>query len=114
MARPRKRPATELSEFLDAALKRKGLSHNQFSKRVGLSPSSLSDLKLRDEREAPDKELAAKWAQVLGLSPVEEHDLFELLQLAHSPAYVQELVARLRPPKHVRRVAEPSEHYPKR
>jgi transcriptional regulator with XRE-family HTH domain len=113
MPRPRKRPATELSEFLDEALKRKGLSHTQFSRRVGLSPSSLSDLKLRQEAAAPDRTMARRWAQVLGLSETEEHDLFELLQLAHSPAYVQEMVAKLRPSKHLRRVAEPPEGYPR-
>ena len=111
MARPRIRSATELSKFLDAALKRKGLNHTQFSRKVGISPSTLCDLKLRKEAAAPDRDTAHKWAQVLDLSKSEEHDLFELLQLAHSPGYVQELVAKLRPAKTVRRAAEKADDY---
>ncbi len=106
MARPRIRPKTPLSEFLDAALARAGLNHSQFSRKVGMSPSSLSDLKLRREATAPDRAMARQWAQALGLTRSEEDDLFELLQLAYSPAYVQELIAELRPAKTLRRVAE--------
>ena len=92
-------------------MKRKGINHTQFSKRVGMSPSSLSDLKLRSETEAPDRDIARRWAKELDLSASEEDDLFELLQLAHSPGYVQELVAKLRPAKTMRRAAEPPAGY---
>jgi hypothetical protein len=113
MPRPRKRPETELSKFLDGALKRKRMSHNRFAALVSLSPASLSDLKLRKIDRSTDRLTARKWAEVLGLSSAEEEDLFELLQLAHSPVYVQELVERLRPKKSVLRVANPKSDYEK-
>ncbi|MBA3708253.1 MAG: hypothetical protein H0W83_05485 [Planctomycetes bacterium] len=113
MARPRKRPATELSEFLDAALQRKRMSHNRFSTLVHMKPSSLSDLKLRKIDRSTDRKTSREWAEVLDLSRAEEDDLFELLQLAHSPVYVQELVERIRPKKTVLRVAHTKSDYEK-
>ena len=110
MARPRKRSTTTLSTFVDAALARQGLTHNEFSARVGMSPSSLSNLKLREEAPGPGWDLVHTWAKVLRLSPAEETELRDLMELAHSTRYVQELVEDLR-----RRAgpeaAEPSSDY---
>lgn len=96
MARPRKRSATALSTFVDAALARQGLTHNEFSARVGMSPSSLSNLKLREEVPGPGWDLVHTWAKVLRLTPEEEVELRDLMELAHSTRYVQDLVADLR------------------
>jgi hypothetical protein len=106
MARPRKRDATELSKFLDAALARKGLTHTAFSMQIGWKSPTLSDLKLREETLAPDRATVHQWAKVLELTIKEEERLFDLVQLAYSPKYIQDLVARLRPLKLSRRVAE--------
>ena len=96
MARPRKRSATALSTFVDAALARQGLTHNEFSARVGMSPSSLSNLKLREEVPGPGWDLVHTWAKVLRLTPEEEAELRDLMELAHSTRYVQDLVENLR------------------
>lgn len=106
MPRPRKRSETELSKFLDAALEQRGLTHNEFARLIGMKPNSLSDLKLREGTAAPDREMVHHWAEVLELTPGQEDVLFDAVQLAYAPTYVQELVARLRPLKHGRRVAE--------
>lgn len=106
MPRPRKRDPTELSKFLDAALEQCGLSHNEFARRIGMKPNSLSDLKLREGTVAPDRETVHRWAEILELSSAQEDVLFDFVQFAYSPKYVQDLVARLRPLKHSRRVAE--------
>lgn len=106
MPRPRKRPATELSQFLDAALTHRGLTHNEFAKLIGMKQNSLSDLKLKNDTKAPDRETIARWARILELNAGQADYLFDLVQLAHAPQYVQDLVARLRPLKLVRRVAE--------
>lgn len=106
MPRPRKRSETELSKFLDAALKQRGLSHNEFARLIGMKPNSLSDLKLREGAAAPDRHTIHRWAEILDLTPAQEEVLFDAVQLAHAPIYVQDLVARLRPLKHHRRVAE--------
>jgi transcriptional regulator with XRE-family HTH domain len=108
MARPRKRLETELSEFLDSALKRKGITHNTFSQRVGLKPSTLSDLKLRRETPAPSRAVIHHWAAVLGLTQAEEDALFDLVQLAHAPLYVQNVVSTLRSPRRVAESRDPS------
>ena len=96
MARPRKRPATRLSDLLDTALQKQSLTHNQFSALVNLNPSHFSDLKLKQEAPAPDRATVGKWATVLDLGKAETDELFELVQLAHAPRYVQELVAKLK------------------
>ena len=96
MVRPRKRSATPLSRFLDRILKRNGLTHNEFSRQVGMSPASVSDLKLRDEAPGPGWDRVHTWAQVLRLNPEEEAELRDLMELAHSTRYVQDLVADLR------------------
>ena len=106
MPRPRKRPATELSKFLDAALEQRGLSHNEFARLIGMKQNSLSDLKLRQETPAPDRETVHRWAEVLGLTAAQENVLFDFVQFAYSPKYVQDLVSRLRPLKHSKRVTE--------
>lgn len=71
-----------------------------------MKQNSLSDLKLRQDTWAPDRDEVHHWATELELTAAQEAVLFDLIQLAHSPKYVQELVARLRPMKPVRRVAE--------
>jgi hypothetical protein len=106
MPRPRKRPETELSRFLDAALERKGLGHNEFADLIGMHPATLSDLKLRQETPTYDRTTIHRWAVVLDLTGAQEEVLFELVQLAYSTRYVQDLMARLHPLKPVRRVAE--------
>jgi hypothetical protein len=106
MARPRKRDATELSKFLDAALLHKGLTHTAFSMQIGWKSPTFSDLKLREETSAPDRKTIHHWAKVLELTSAQEAVLFDLVQLAHSPKYVQDLVARLRPLKSLKRPAE--------
>ena len=111
MARTRKRNETELSRFVDAALKQVGLTHTEFSRRVGLSPSRVSDLKLKQDVNAPDEDFARRWSEVLGLDGASERQLYELLQLAHAPAYVQGLVERMRNEGHLPRVAEPRTDY---
>lgn len=111
MRRPRKRPDTELSKFLDIALARQGLTNRAFGKLVGIKPATLSDLKLRKEAAAPDRITARRWAEVLKLNKADEHTLFELLQLAHSPGYVQEMVAQLRVRKSLGRAADPPKEY---
>ncbi len=106
MPRPRKRSETELSKFLDAALKQRGLGHNEFAVLIGMNPATLSDLKLRQETPAPKRAVVHQWAKVLELSKLEEDEFFDLVQLAYSPEYVQDLVASLRPDTRSRRVAE--------
>ena len=106
MARPRKRIATDLSRFLDAELERLGMTHNEFSKLVGMSPASVSDLKLRDEGQGPDEDMVRRWVEVLELSQTRAHELNDKLQLAYTPKYVQELLARLRGDRRAVRAAE--------
>ena len=106
MARPRKRDATELSRFLDAAIERNGLTHTDFSRQIGWKSPTLSDLKLKQDTWAPDRDEIHRWATVLGLSAAQEAVLFDLVQLAHAPKYVQELVARLRPVMSADRLGE--------
>lgn len=96
MARPRHRSKTELSEFLDRVLKNAGLTHNEFAKRVGLNSSSLSDIKLREAGYGPPEAMAGDWAKVLELSPEEERELQEKLQLSFTPPFIQQLVAKLK------------------
>jgi hypothetical protein len=96
MDRPRKHVATDLSRFIDAALARRGLTHNEFRARVNMSPASVSCLKLRIQTNAPDRELVQRWAAVLELTPSEENELYDKVQLAYSPLYVQRLVSELR------------------
>lgn len=84
----------------------RGLKHNEFARMIGMKQNSLSDLKLRQETPAPDRATIHRWAMVLTLSKIEEEKLFELVQLAYTPLYVQEIVARCRSPKLIRRVAE--------
>ena len=62
-----------------------------------MKQNSLSDLKLRQETPAPDREVIHRWAEVLELTTAQEHVLFDAVQLAYAPKYVQDLVARLRP-----------------
>lgn len=106
MARPRKRIATDLSRFLDAELERLGMTHNEFSKLVGMSPASVSDLKLRAAGQAPDDDMVRRWAEVLELSQARAHELNEKLQLAFTPRYVQDLLVRLRGERRTVRAAE--------
>jgi len=110
MARPRKRSATALSIFVDAALARQGLTHNEFSARVDMSPSSLSNLKLREEAPGPGWDLVRTWATVLRLTPAEEAELRDLMELAHSTRYVQDLVADLRQRTKSQAAEEPSSY----
>ncbi len=111
MARRRKRDSTELSAFLDRLLKEKGLTHTQFSRKVGMSPSSVSDLKLRQVSSVEDQKVAKVFAKVLDLSADEHHQLFHLLELSRCPAYIQEQVKQGRPAKAVKWVAEPPLDY---
>jgi hypothetical protein len=108
MARPRKRAATELSAFLDALLARRGLTHNEFSAKIGISSASLSDFKLREAGRAPTRREIEPWVEVLRLSPAEADELFDKIQLAHTPPYVQGLVRELRAGK---RAAEDRRDY---
>jgi len=96
MARPRKRPATRLSDLLDRALRKQVLTHNQFCTLVNLTPSHFSDIKLKQEAPAPTRATVDEWAKALNLGKAETDELFELVQLAHAPRHVQELVAKLR------------------
>ena len=111
MARRRKRPTTDLSAFLDDRLEKKGLTHTQFSRKVGMSPSSLSDLKLRQVSSDEDQRVAKAFAKVLDLSAEEHHHLFHLLALSRCPAYIQEQVKQGRSAKAVKWVAEPPLDY---
>lgn len=88
-------------------MKRQGLSHTAFSQLIGVRPATLSDLKLRIEAPAPTREAIRQWATLLNMDAAEEEVLFDLIQLAHAPGYVQTLVARYRPQTAERkRVAE--------
>ena len=111
MARRRKRETTELSEFLDGLLKDKGLTHTEFSRKVGMSPSSLSDLKLRQVSSDEDQKMARTFAKALDLSVEEHHQLFQLLVLSRCPAYIQEQVKQGRPARSVKWAAEPPLDY---
>jgi hypothetical protein len=91
---------------MDAALTCRGLNHNEFARLIGMKQNSLSDLKLRQETSAPDRTTIHHWAKVLELTSAQEAVLFDLVQLAHSPKYVQDLVARLRPLKSLKSPAE--------
>lgn len=111
MARRRLRDTTELSEFLDGLLKDKGLTHTAFSRSIGMSPSSLSDLKLRQVSSDEDRKVAKAIAEVLDLTTEEHHQLFHLLALSRCPTYIQEQVKQGRPAKAVKWVAEPPLDY---
>ncbi len=111
MARRRLRPPTELSDFLDALLKRKGMTHNQFSEKVGMTPSSLSDLKLRTATSVEDAQRANEWAQALGLTREEHAELFRLLELSRCSPSIQEQVKQGRAARDVKWVAEPPLDY---
>ena len=105
MPRPRKRPPTALSRFLDQALRRNNLTHTAFCAEIGMSPASLSDLKLRNGTVAPGWELVRTWGPVLHLTQAEERELFDLVQLAFTPSGIQEEIRRLRQ-QNVKKVAE--------
>jgi hypothetical protein len=85
-----------LSALVDAALARRGLTHNEFSHMVGMSPSSVSNLKLKNAAAGPGDELIRIWATVLRLTPVEAEEMRELMELAHSTVHAQRMVTALR------------------
>jgi hypothetical protein len=111
MARRRLRPPTELSDFLDDLLEKRGLTHTQFSTMVGMSPSSLSDLKLRQVSVDEEQAVARSFAKALHLNAEDHHHLFHLLVLSRCPPHIQEQVKQGRSAKAVKWVAEPPLDY---
>lgn len=86
------------------------MTHTGFCKLAGIPPATLSDLKLGRESDAPDRETVGRWAEILKLSKKEGDELYELIQLAYAPPYVQDMVKNLKGEGR-RKAATPKDDY---
>jgi len=92
----RQRQLNTFGQALDETLADLGVSNDDFCRKTGVNRSTLSNLKLRPPTNAPTRPEVEAWGTALGLTTKQNNALYDAAQLAFSPRYVQDLVARLR------------------
>lgn len=80
--------------MLAALLKERGLSQSAFARKVGLTPSRVSQVV--NELELVPKRQAAKWADVIGLHGEDREHFLVAALVPHCPPEIQRYIEKLR------------------
>lgn len=94
--RRRQRHLNRFGEALEELLAQRQLTNTEFCRLTGERRSTLSNLKHRPPTKAISQEDVEAWGRAIGLNARQVQQLYDAAQLAFAPAYVQDLVDRLR------------------